>query len=238
MKQEIAKEGILPFRKFIAQGIKIPRNPLRKLFRRSPSPNYDEIPAGALFVHWAVTVLLILATGAQRNAYASYAVLVSIYGYSIDAFFGAVIGSGLLFLRITRRRKWGQKSGINPYVSSAAAFLFTIANLFPIVTAWVRPSGSAAPATGNDVPWFTTPTVGWALIASGILYWVGFYFLVPKTRKHDGKGLQVHRKLFFHEEHGYPVQWHEQLSFQWIINNMSEHPSNHAEEQIEVRGLE
>lgn len=52
--------------------------------------------------------------------------------------------------------------------------------------------------------------------------------------KHDGKRLQVHRKLFFHEEHGYPVQWHEQLCFQWMVTNIEEYGAPHAEEQIEV----
>lgn len=182
-----------------------------------------------------MSVILILATAAQKNPQASYNVLVSLYSYLIDAFFSVLIGSGLMILRISKRRKWGQKSHMNPSVSFIAAFLFTIANIFPIISSWIPPSDGAAPSTGIRIPWYTTPTTGWTLIAFGILYWFGFYFVVPRVGKHDGKQLQVHRKLFFHEEHGYPVQWHEQISFLWTVTNNSEYPSPHAEEQIEVR---
>lgn len=203
----------------------------------------EETPAGGLVLHWIMSVILILATAAQVNPKAYYAILVSLYSYNIDAFFGLFLGLGLLFLRFSSARKWALKSKTNSYVSTTAALLFTIANAFPIISAWVPPSEivhdvDASLPVGNKYPWFTTPTIGWGLITLSVTYWFGFYYLVPQIGDHKGKEMKVHRKLFFQEEHGYPVQWHEQLNFSWVVMNngpgggLSHHVDS---EEIEVR---
>lgn len=66
------------------------------------------------------------------------------------------------------------------------------------------------------------------------MYWFGFYHLIPKVGGHKGRELKIHRKLFFHEEHGYPVQWHEQLNFSWVITSTSADFSHYADEEIEI----
>lgn len=183
-------------------------------------------------------MILLLATASQKEAAASYNVLISLNSYIVDAFFGLLIGLGLLFLRSTSARKWAQKSESNAFVSVIAALVFTVANAFPIIAAWVPPSQSYITSIANTVgtvPWYVTPTVGWALIVFGAVYWFGFYFVVPRIGGQQGKQLQVHRKLFFHEEHGYPVQWHEQLSFMWAISSSDAESSHHAEERVEVQ---
>lgn len=256
MKQEIAKEGVLPFRKFIAQNIRVPSIPVGRLFGRFSKPVTEETPAGGLVLHWIISVILILATAAQVDPIASYTILVSLYGYAIDAFFGLLLGLGLLFLRFSSARKWALKSKANPFVSVSAALLFTIVNAFPIISAWVPPSKTvkhldtsnnnttsngleSSFPIGSKNPWFATPTVGWSLIALGVAYWFGFYYVVPRIGSHKGKELKVRRRLFFQEEHGYPVQWHEQLNFSWIIMNHNGSDaglSNYADnEEIEVR---
>ena len=237
MKQEIAKEGVLPFRKFIARSIVVPSNPFSKLFSRNSKPVTDEIPAGALMLHWTITVVLILATAVQKEAALSYSILVSVYSYVIDAFFGLLLGLGLLFFRCSSARKWAQKSKasskLNPAVSVIAALCFTIANAFPIVSAWIPPSNGLTAATGSKIPWYATPTVGWALIVFGFVYWVVFQYVVPIF--HNGKVRKLQRKLFFHEEHGYPVQWHEQLHFSWIIPSSEADSARYEPEEIDVR---
>ena len=178
-------------------------------------------------------MILILATGAQQDPKASYIILVSLYSYSIDVFFGLILGAGLVYLRLSSSRNWGKKSQAIPWVSTTAGGIFAIANAFPFIASWVPPSDKE-PSLTTGVPWFATPTVGWCLIATAILYWAAFYYLVPRLGDHRGKELKVHRILFFHEEHGYPVQWHERLNFNWVIKNGSAEP-RHAEEEIEVR---
>lgn len=188
-------------------------------------------------LHWSVTVILILATAAQKEVRSSYSILVSLYSYVIDAFFGLLLGLGLLFLRFLSTRKWAQKSRasskLNPTVSIVAAFLFTIANAFPIVSAWIPPSNGLTAATGSSIPWYTTPTVGWSLVLFSIIYWIVFQYVMPAL--HDGKVRKMQRKLFFHEEHGYPVQWHEQLNFSWVIPSPEEDLNHYMPEDVEVR---
>lgn len=232
VKQEIAKEGVLPFGRVIANSIAIPNIRLGRFTSRSQP---EEIPIGGLCLHWIISVLLILATGGQQNPDASYTILVYLYSYSIDVFFGLLLGGGLVFLRLSSSRNWGKKSQAIPWVSTTAGLLFFMANSFPFIASWVPPTKNEPPPS-DEIPWFATPTVGWCLIVAGVLYWVAFYYLVPRIGDHSGRELRVHRILFFHEENGYPVQWHERLNFNWVIKKKEgseEHP--HAEEEIEVR---
>lgn len=203
----------------------------------------EETPAGGLVLHWIISVILTLATANQVDPRASYAILVSLFSYTIDAFLDLLLGLGLLFLRFSSARKWALKSKTKSYVSITAALLFTIVNAFPIISAWVPPSETvidvnASFPVGNKYPWFATPTVGWGLIMLSVTYWFGFYYLVPQIGDHKGKEMKVHRKLFFQEEHGYPVQWHEQLNFSWVVikNGPGGGWLNHVDnEEIEVR---
>ena len=239
VKQEIAKEGILPFREYISRSFTMPNIPIGKLFGRTSKPIQDETPVGALILHWSLSVLLILATGAQTNPTASYQILVSLYSYTVDAFFGLCLGAGLLFLRFASRRKWARKSragsGINPVISIIAAVLFTIANAYPVVTAWIPPSSAFQKAMSKYFPWYSTPTVGWTVIALGVVYWLSFRFVVPRVGDHKGKRMKVQRKLYFHEEHGYPVQWHEQIRFDWITTGLVGNDFPWEDEDVEVK---
>lgn len=217
----------------------MPDIPIGRLFGRPSKPLQDETPVGALILHWSLSILLILATGAQKTPIASYQILVSLYSYTIDAFFGLCIGAGLLFLRFASGRKWAQKSkagsGFNAVISVIAAALFTIANAFPIITAWIKPSGGLQATTGTNIPWYATPTVGWSVIALGFVYWLIFRFVVSHVGNNRGKTLRIQRKLFFHEEHQYPVQWHEQIKFERVISRSSGDDFAWADEDIEVR---
>lgn len=233
VKQEIAKEGVLPFGRLVANSIAIPAIPFGRLFGRTSKSEPEETPIGGLGLHWIISVLLILATGAQKNPRASYSILVNLFSYSIDVFFGLLLGAGLVFLRLSSSRNWAKKSQAIPWVSLTAGAIFAVANGFPFIASWVPPSKNEE-SLNVEAPWFATPTVGWCLIGAGVLYWAAFYYLVPRIGDHRGKELKVHRILFFHEEHGYPVQWHERLNFSWVVKNGSAEPQ-HAEEEIEVR---
>ena len=52
VKQEIAKEGILPFKKFFAKSVRMPGIPLARLLRRPYTPFKEDVPIGALLLHW------------------------------------------------------------------------------------------------------------------------------------------------------------------------------------------
>ena len=55
----------------------------------------------------------------------------------------------------------------------------------------------------------------------GALYWIGFQFVVPNIGDNRCRNLVVERKLYFHEEHGYPVQWHEKINFDRVTGGKS-----------------
>ncbi|KAF2090393.1 amino acid transporter [Saccharata proteae CBS 121410] len=245
VKQEIAKEGVLPYAKFFGQSTNI----LSRLFAplipghhhtpKTPSQatatsTTEPTPVGALCLHWFFSVLLILATWTMKPDDA-YNILVQIYSYSLSALLYTILGLGLLWLRLRPTRAaattgaatnpatgdWKTQSSVNHYLSILAATLFTLANLFPLLGSWIPPSTSRATpeteAIESPYPWFVVPTLGWALVGAGAVYWVGFRWMVPRCGGRRGKVFVVEREPFFHVENGYYVQWHEIVSFDWVV---------------------
>ncbi len=237
VKQEIAKEGVIPFPKFFGESTDLAGR-LLKLFRgRSASEAAskptatDPTPAGALFLHWIFTLLLIFATWGVEDATDAYGILISIYSYTMDAFFFFVVAAGLLFLRLRPGHKsWRSKSSFPHVLSIVSATVLAVAMLFPLIAAWLPPSATTSDsavdrAVLDDLlpgyPWFCTPTAGWSLLGFGVLYWLWFRFLLPRVGFRKGKELVVEREPFFHREHGYHVQWHEIVRFNWVIRKTS-----------------
>jgi amino acid transporter len=216
VKQEIAKEGILPFRRQLANSKKSIVIPVRKLWHSKYETLPEEVPVGALVLHFTMSILLILGTW-HLTAPDTYSLLVDLYSYSIDANFGACVGFGLLSLRLFSKRGWAEHSRnsgfrISPYVSFIAAAIFGIMNLYPVIAMWIPPKVVA----GLSIPWYTTGVVGWSIIFCGFLWWVGFRFIVPRIgRDHIGRYLLVTRKLWFHQENDYKVLEYEDIDFRW-----------------------
>lgn len=112
VKQEIAKEGILPFPKFFAQNSDFSLGRLLKFLRRkgigrsvlrwrwlSPSHHSEKTPVGALLLHLGFCVVLIFATY-DLTPDSAYGLLTGVSAYAINAFFGFWLGLGILRLRI------------------------------------------------------------------------------------------------------------------------------------------
>jgi hypothetical protein len=111
VKQEIAKEGILPWPKFFAQNKDMSvgrllrwlqkRGSFAPLFRIkwfSPEQHSERTPVGALLLHFLSCIILIFATyGLHPDA--AYSLLTSLSAYVINAFFGTFLGLGILILR-------------------------------------------------------------------------------------------------------------------------------------------
>jgi len=212
VKQEIAKEGIIPFRRFFARGFKSLRIPS---FRRNTETLPEDIPLGALVLHLSMSILLILGTW-TLTASDTYGLLVDLYSYTIDALFGASLGFGLLFMRL-KSRNWAERSRnsgfqINSFFSSVAAALFGIANLYPLAGKWIPPKIIIL----LKVPWYTTGVVGSSIMVCGVLWWVMFWFVMPRIgRGHKGRYMLVTRKLWFHQENKYLVLEYEDVDFRW-----------------------
>lgn len=229
VKQEIAKEGILPFSKLIARNYDA-LSRLTSCFRRRHSYQnggksignsgeqvpYEKTPLGALLVHWFFSLLIIFCTWKVTKPVTAYDIVFGIYSYIIDAFMAVTIGVGLLVLRIwTSKTHWHLKSRSNAIISIVSASIFVIANLFPVITLWIPPKGAFAKLATYD--WWLVPTIGVVLMAGSLFYWVFFVTVVPKIGANRGKELSVERTPFFHTEHGEPVQVAEIVAFDWVV---------------------
>lgn len=229
VKQEIAKEGILPFSKFIARNYDA-LSRLTSCFRRRPSHHqkslgnaqdsvfHEKTPLGALLVHWFFALLIIFCTWGVTSPVSAYTIVFGIYSYTIDAFMAVTIGVGLLILRFwSSKTKWHLKSPTNGIVSVVAAFLFVIANLFPVIALWIPPTQAFKAA--QKYPWWLVPAIAVLLMAVSVLYWAVFVGIVPRIGGRRGKELRVERSPFFHTEHGEPVQVAEVVAFDWVVKD-------------------
>ncbi|KAH8703794.1 amino acid/polyamine transporter I [Talaromyces proteolyticus] len=223
VKQEIAKEGILPFSKLIARNYDA-LSRVSSCFRHRQSQKsratkgweglYEKTPLGALLLHLFFTLLIIICTWGVSSPASAYTVVYGIYSYIVDAVTAVIIGSGLLCLRfLPNRTHWYLKSPSNGIISIASATLFVVANLFPLIALWVPPTTAFMTA----YPWFLVPTLGVLLLVTGVLYWGIFVSIVPKLGSRRGKELTVERSPFFHTENGEPVQVAEVVAFDWTI---------------------
>ncbi|OAP58286.1 hypothetical protein AYL99_07376 [Fonsecaea erecta] len=215
VKQEIAKEGILPWARFFANNYSLwPRH--RRNNNNDNSNNNtersDDTPAGALILHLVFAVLLIALTVPEHNPNDAYRTMVNLYSFTIDALFGFLVGLSLLVLRLRPGFHWASKSKSNAWVSLSAALIFTVANAFPLVAVWIPPSGDTG--ITQPVKWFLTGTIGMGLIGFSVLYWLVFSFVVPRLK---GKQLEVEREEILDDGNGYWIMWHEIVRFNWRV---------------------
>ncbi|KAK1676643.1 high-affinity methionine permease [Colletotrichum godetiae] len=111
VKQEIAKEGMLPWPKFFAQNTDMSIGRVLRWFQRkgwfssvlrlkwlSPEHHSEKTPVGALLLHFVSCTILIFATYKMEPT-AAYTLLTSLSAYVINAFIGTFLGLGILILR-------------------------------------------------------------------------------------------------------------------------------------------
>lgn len=225
VKQEIAKEGILPFSKLIARNYDA-LSRITNCFRRRPSQKslaangweslHEKTPLAALLLHCFFSLLIIFCTWGVSSPPSAYAVVLGIYSYVIDAVMAVTIGVGLLCLRLLpNRTHWYLKSPSGNIISIVSATLFVIANLFPVVALWIPPTKEFK----TSYPWFLVPTIAILLLVLAVLYWGAFVGIVPRLGSRRGKELRVERSPFFHTEHGEPVQIAEVVAFDWVVRS-------------------
>ncbi|KAI9152033.1 High-affinity methionine permease [Paramyrothecium foliicola] len=212
VKQEIAKEGIIPFAKFFAQNKDLSLGRLLRWFHRrghfsflmrlkwlAPEEHSDKTPVGALVLHLLSCIILILATwGLEPDT--AYTLLTSLSSYLINAFSGTFLALGILILRIRgisasnmigadegepkARKSWASISRFNPGMSVACALIYMVGNLFPVVTTWIKPNGELD-SPDSPYEYWLPPTICWAVIGVGIGWFLGFVIVAWRIdRKH------------------------------------------------------
>ena len=253
VKQEIAKEGILPWAKFFGQTKNLSfgrfltwiQNDKHSFINRKfhwllskawldPREHSRETPFGALFLHWSFTIIMILAT-IKLHPTDAYGFLVDVYSYTIVAVFGFAISVGMLKLRFSARARWRQKSEFNPFISITAAFLFGIGSAYPIIASWVPPTGKFARAKKVVVDWYTTPTVAWAILGFGMIWYIGFNLYAMRRARKDGVEFQVQKVPEFDRDpqpNGPPIQVHEKVYLAWVGQEFSHMPEMEEERSM------
>lgn len=209
VKQEIAKEGILPFSKFFA------RNRLWRwaFWRRADMNTYENpeaTPVGALLLHWLFAIILIMSTFSLSPT-AAYKTYVGMYSFTIDAVFAFLVGLGLLILRIFEgKTRWSKISRENKWISIICATIYTIGNLYPICAIWVPPT--KLDVTSDSVSFWITGTVGLSTLTAGCLYWIVIRYVGPWILQSE---FEVERLIHTGNEGGEVVVINEVVTTRW-----------------------
>ncbi|KAI3544630.1 amino acid permease [Colletotrichum filicis] len=181
LNQELAKEGLLPFSTFWASN---------KPFNA---------PAAALFLHWIVTVIVLVAPPAGP----AYNFITDLYTYP-GAWINAFVGIGLLYLQWNKRENW--TSPWHTYFP--VTILYVLANVFLCIVPFIPPTGSW---TAEGYPYYVFPIVGVGVLLLGGVYWsfwtkifpaVGGYKVVAE-RTYDEEGHEVIRYRKVSTKHGH-----------------------------------
>ncbi|KAI9767776.1 MAG: hypothetical protein M1840_005457 [Geoglossum simile] len=221
VKQEIAKEGMIPWPKFFAQNYDFSLGRVLRWARRTqatnrllgmrwlaPENHSERTPVGTLLLHLVACTILLFATYGQQPRDAYY-LLTSQTVYVINGCFGTLLAAGILYLRFTKKHNWRQKARkINPVLSVVSAAVYLIGNLFPIIVSWVKPSN----ALSKTLQWFVLPTVSWCVLAFAGLWWVGLVLVVKRTDRKTNTVFTVQKVPEFESDPpdgGPPVQVHE-----------------------------
>lgn len=225
VKQEIAKEGILPWASFFAQDRDLSLGRLLRWFQKkrwftsllntrwlSPEQHTERTPVGAFVLHLIFVFILIFATwGMDPNQ--AYTLLTGLSAYTINAFFGIFLGLGILILRIQGpppsipvddvplqhpiATTWREMAGprIKPALSVICALVYMAGGLYPVITTWIKPTGDIAKTL--YVTWYLIPTISWAVIVAGIVWFLGFVAVVKWTYHKYFKVFNVEKKPHF-----------------------------------------
>ena len=149
VKQELAKEGILPFSRLWASDWPI------------------SSPTGAIFLHWGMTVAFIL--GSQTEEVYTFVTNIFIYSGNWIKLFLAI---GLLYLNFASSERWAEQR--TTFRSSPLLTLFWILGLLFSLSAPFVPN-----TLSGNVPFFVVPTLGTSMLAIGAVYWLIWAKVLP-----------------------------------------------------------
>ncbi|KAI5836894.1 amino acid permease-domain-containing protein [Morchella snyderi] len=210
VKQEIAKEGVLPYSRLIASDMQTPFSWLRNAMFRSPDDYKPEnTPVAALFLHWIFSFILIIAPGTTD----AYLFLLLLHSYALHVCAGFILAVGLLYLHFQKGSVWRQESGFQAPGRWIWALLYAVVNAFLICVAWFPPPDKFKTLILDQIRYNVYPIVVFALIGAGVLYWVGFAHIYPRYSKRvlDVKRTPITRN---------GVQIYEAVFFNWVVPDL------------------
>jgi len=210
VKQEICKAYVLPWPRMwasdydmsIGRFLNFAVRRLHLLFPNNkwfaPDSLREKTPAGAMALHLLTCLILIFSTW-TATPLQSYSLLSGVAAYIINAFVGALLAGGMLYLRFSPSADWAKKSPHVPgWLSIAAAIIYLVLNAFPLIVLWFPPK-----VTDPDrLPWFLTPTVAWSTIIGATVWWL--FWSDYHRRLDDRLNKELHIKSAPHYEQDPP----------------------------------
>ncbi|CAG9983960.1 unnamed protein product [Clonostachys byssicola] len=171
LNQELAKEGMLPWSRFWASN---------KPFNA---------PAASLFIHWLITVIILVAPPAGP----AYSFIVNLYTYP-GAWINAFVGAGLVYLQWNKAENW--TSPWHTYLP--ISILWFLSNVFLVIVPFIPPVGDW---NADGYPYYIFPVVGVLVLVLGGIYWVFWTIILPRIggyqvvaeRTFDEDGVEVVR---------------------------------------------
>ncbi|KAK5232664.1 hypothetical protein LTR47_006228 [Exophiala xenobiotica] len=224
VKQEIAKEGILPKSLIIATSYTTPWGLWKRYIRGGAvrPEDLEQAPTAAFVLHWFTSVLLVLVTLPVGDPRKAYSALISLYSYTIVTLIGLWVSSGLLLVKLRKQRwHWQERRRYRPWLSPAHAIIYTIASAFMLILAFVPPAkGSPFHVSFTGFQWYLVPAIGITAPLWGILWYWG---LLLYERFTDLQ-LVVNRTPFWMKDPDCPseyVQQAEVIDHTWQIRPRS-----------------
>jgi hypothetical protein len=225
----VAKEGVFPFSLWFAKSYDLS---LKRLFgMRPPEENLgvhfhtEKTPAATMALHWIIMTLIVvpvvyIVKPTPYTPNAAYTFLVTFYDYCLDVFWFAVMGFGLLYLRLWPGTNWRKTSTFNPWVSIICAMIFVILNTFPVIGLWIHDRNVEYLAQSNNtVAWYTGQTLAASVLVFSIVYWFFFWGYVRLKETREGKNLIVEREPIFRmDDNGEYVQIYEIVGLEWKMD--------------------
>lgn len=243
VKQEIAKQGVLPYSLFFATGHTTPWAWIRSRFsaptRRQVADEHGEktedhlekTPMAAFALHWLSSVFLIIVTVGLKPT-TQYIFLSATYSYILVNILGFFVSGGLLYLKLdsffrpNNGRKWStraRRTGFIPPTKGLHAVIYFAAMSFMLFASFVKPASTSAYSAKNvGYPWYVVPTVGLGCVFFGTIWWLGLKGIERKRLKR----LVVTRTPYLVEDNdGSFVQKAELVEHRWVTIVRSDHES-------------
>ena len=221
VKQEIAKEGILPWSHQLSADSMTLIARLTTPQDRRFSPDHiddhpEQTPLMATLLHWALTVLLVAVVGGALPPTQAYKMLSYVKAYTIIGVMGLLTCGGLLYLKVDSalgsksRRKWSEKAtwktGFGPLPA-----LFATLSLAILLFGSFAPSHSYG--SGDPIQSWIMPTVSWAVCLLGVAWWLGLQ-LIGQVK--HAKLVRERIPFIEIDATGQPVQRAEQAMWNWV----------------------
>jgi amino acid transporter len=202
VKQEIAKEGILPFSLFFASSSTSLWARFQSRFLSTQegqdSDHPEQTPIAALGLHLLTSCLLIAVTS-MLDPSDAYSILVPLYSYVMVIMVAFFVSAGLLYLKFSplptsaegqqdsARMEWSQRSEedrFRPWLDPVPTIICFVVCGFLLFASFDKLSDSSPFAnTQGKIPWYLVPTVGFSTLLGGFIWWLGLKLRMAQRKE-------------------------------------------------------